>query len=185
MKRNDDILKYLSDFMTVREKQDFEKELSLSEDLRNRLDEQKAMLKGINGLADIKEESPYFQNLLPRVRGRMEKKKSAVWVPKWAYLLASSAAVVLLVINLGKFTPVDQPAKNETKVDSNAIVKTEVVDIYQNENLLNDNSLIENAETNAKSLEVGVAEISDKESIKEIIKSRIAYPVEDYLLALK
>lgn len=185
MKRNDDILKYLSDFMSESEKQDFEKELSLSEDLRNRLDEQKAMLEGINSLADIKEESPYFQNLLPRVRGRMEKKKSAVWVPRWAYLLASSAAVILIVINIGKFSPVDQPAKNETKIDSNTTAKSEVAEIYINYDMLPGSEAYENHENSAKSFEVGVEDIKNKESIKEIMKSRMVYPVEDYLLALK
>lgn len=191
MKSNDEILKYIADIMTEKEKSDFEKRVEQSEDLKNELRKYQNSLKEVSTLADINEESAYFQNLLPRVRTRLDKEKKFKWSPKFAYLVTTATAILLIVINIGKFGPDKGQIKQEAAVENQANVNKSVEiqnvqDLYKN---YNDASGTEIAETARKqsdvSFEVGVGNIADKESIKEIVTSRISYPLEDYLVALR
>jgi hypothetical protein len=187
MKNNDEILKYLADMMTETEKSGFEKRVSQSEDLKSELERHQNSLKELNAFADIKEESPYFQNLLPRVRARMEKEKKLKWIPRLGYLVPTFTAILLIVINIGKFSPVKEQVQMGA-VSENTVPETTSVgnsDLYSSYNLVSGNDALDQNKKENTTFEVGVSEIASKESIKEVAKARISYPVEEYLLALR
>ncbi len=186
MKRNDEILRYLSDLMSEGEKNKFESELSSSEELRAEFELLKSRLDGLKNDSEISSDSPYFQNLLPRVRVRIEKKKKLKWVPRLAYIVPTATAVILLAINTGKFLPDGSKAAADTNITaSKTEVKTEGSHYYPDYNLSTNWEYAESVKGSSVSFEVGISEISNKESLKNIAKERIAYPVEDYLLALR
>jgi hypothetical protein len=186
MKRNDDILRYLSDFMSEKEKLEFEKELSFSEELRNQVAQKKSILEKMNALTDIKEDSPYFQNLLPRVRAKIEKKKSTVWVPRWAYLLVSTTAVILIVVNISRFgTGIENGSKK-------TIQEKQAEPVYIEYSLNNDNvvksdiELVNAENTDKVNFEIGISQLSNtnKESLKELSKyQRIMWNVDNNSVA--
>lgn len=185
MERNDDILKYLSDMMTEIEKTDFENRLLQSEDLKNAFEKYKNTLSELNSISDIKADSPYFQNLLPRVRSRMSKKTGIRWIPKLAYLIPTATAIVLIFINIGRFTPEQVQIKKDAAVENKSTEKSDMQELYNDYNMVSGSDMLETDKKAAISFEVGVSDVANKESMKEILKTRIAYPVEDYLLALK
>lgn len=186
MKSNDEILKYLSDLMTEAEKTAFEKKLALSDEMQNELAKYKNILNSIGLPDETAADSPYFQNLLPRVRARIEKQKGRQWLPRFAYLIPTAAAVILILMNTGKFTNsnVSEPKKSNT-------VSTPATSI-ESEAILTDQRVITDMETYSIgkkeniSFEVGISHIADKGNIKEIVNDQMKIPyMEDYLLALK
>lgn len=190
MKRDDMILKYLADLMTETEKNDFEKELSLSEELRKDLAKQKDLLGSLNGLADVKEDSPYFQNLLPNVRAKLEKRKRTVWVSRFAYLIPTATAVILIVMNIGRFSPDNslqnkEVNKSETASKSNldATALTKLTNEY---NVKSDIELAGTKKGNNISFEVGIGYLSgsNEESIKELANyQRTMQNIDENILA--
>ena len=186
MKRNDEILRYLSDLMSGGEKEKFESELSSSEELRAEFELLKSRLEGLKNVSEISSDSPYFQNLLPRVRTRIEKKKKLKWIPRLAYIVPTATAVILLAINTGKFLPDgNQMPADTNKSASKTDVKTENNGYYPNYNFSTNWEYAESVKGSSVNFEVGISEVSNKESLKDIAKERFAYPVEDYLVALR
>jgi anti-sigma-K factor RskA len=191
MKSNDEILKYIAGIMTEKEKSDFEERAARSEELNNELRKYQNSMSELNALADIKEESPYFQNLLPRVRTRLDKEKKLKWSPKFAYLVTTATAILLIVINIGRFSPEKGQMKQEAAVENQVSVnKTaevqNVQDLYKKYIDAWSTEIIETANKQSNvSFEVGVGDVAGKESIKEVVTSRISYPLEDYLVALR
>lgn len=187
MKRNEEILRYLSDLMSGEEKKKFESELSSSEELRNEFELYTSKLGGLKELAEIKEDSPYFQNLLPRVRTRIEKEKKLKWIPRLAYIVPTATAVILLAINTGKFLPEgERKPADSNNTASVTELKNDNNHYYPDYNFSTNWEYAESVKGNNVSFEVGISEVStNKESLKDIAKDRMAYPYEDYLLALR
>jgi len=186
MKRNDDILRYLSDFMSEKERLEFEKELSFSEELRNQVAEKKSILENMNAIADIKEDSPYFQNLLPRVRAKVEKKKSVMWVPRWAYLLVSSTAVILIVVNISRFGTGNENSAKKS-VQEKQSEPTYIEYSLNNDNVVkSDIDLVNTDNTDKVNFEIGISQLSNtnKESLKELSKyQRIMWNIDNNSVA--
>ncbi|MGE5409794.1 MAG: hypothetical protein ACM3MI_02450 [Clostridiales bacterium] len=100
MKKNEDILRYLSGLMSEVEKEKFESELNHSEVLKNDYAKQISLLNRAKELEeDLSANSPYFNNLLPRVRQRMEKKKRFGLYPRFAFALPVAAIIAYFIIN--------------------------------------------------------------------------------------
>jgi hypothetical protein len=100
MKNNDKkILKYLSEFMTDAEKDEFERELKSNEALHFRYEELK---NNIKVFADTSIEhnlnENYFNSLLPKVRNRLDEKTSGSKKPAIISALASAAAVIIFIV---------------------------------------------------------------------------------------
>jgi len=94
------ILKYLSDLMEEGEKTQFEEQLKTDTKLKEEFDQFENSLNKLNSLAEIQNDSSYFNNLVPIVRNRIEVKKQKrkiVWVP------AISFAVTLLIFFMLQF----------------------------------------------------------------------------------
>ena len=192
MKRNDEILKYLSDLMNDKEKAEFEREISLSDDLGKEVEKYQSLLGQIKFNADIKEDSPYFQNLLPRVREKIGKGKVKRLLPRAAYLVPTLTAVALIIINIGKFTPEKAPVNNTGSV--NTVKKTEVKTAEKgDEQYLNaDYSVLANleyidaAKSEPISFEVGLKGNANQETIQKLADRSFVIPyMEDYFLASK
>ncbi|MDP4192552.1 MAG: hypothetical protein Q8858_13380 [Bacteroidota bacterium] len=100
MKTNEDILRYLSGLMSEVEKEKFELELNHSEVLKKEFEKQISLLNKAKVLEeDLSANSPYFNNLLPRVRQRMEKKKRFGLYPRFAFALPIAAVIAYFIIN--------------------------------------------------------------------------------------
>lgn len=101
MKKNDErILKYLSDLMNEKEKSNFEKELTNSEELKSNYDSIINHLEVANISKFVNVNEMYFTNILPRVRERLEKKKKSYSWKSVYYLTPTAAAVVILSLFL-------------------------------------------------------------------------------------
>lgn len=193
MKRNDEILKYLSDLMNDKEKAEFEKEVSLSDDLRMEVENYKSILGQLKLNADIKEDSPYFQNLLPRVREKLGKGKIKRLMPRAAYLVPTLTAVALIIINIGKFTPEKTQVKNNSNIN-NIVQSTEIKTAEKGElqELNSDYSVLANleyidaAKSEPISFEVGLKGNASQETIQKLADRSFVIPyMEDYFLASK
>jgi len=186
MKRDDLIFRYLSDLMTEAEKIEFEKELSKSGELKDELKKEENLLESINSCADIKSDSAYFQNLLPRVREKLEKKKRIKLAAKFAYLIPVSAALILILLNTGKFlneTPKTAGAEISAEIKSSDT--TDAQYLMKKFNIASVKEIPEFSKNEGISFEVGVSDIAAKEAIKEVAKKRFSVSINDYLLAIR
>jgi len=96
MKNNEKILRYLSDLMSVDEKELFLKELENSQELKSLLSKTQNNLDKIKQLGDVKLNKTYSANLLPHARTKIENKnKSFLWF-KPAYV-----PVLLIILFIG------------------------------------------------------------------------------------
>lgn len=101
MKKNDErILKYLSELMNEKEKSNFEKELTSSEELKSNYESIINHLEVANISKYVTINEMYFTNVLPRVRERLEKKKKSYSWKSVYYLTPTAAAVVILSLFL-------------------------------------------------------------------------------------
>lgn len=100
MKANERVLKYLAGTMQENEKHEFESELKESELLQKELERQKEILTQLrNTQESAAESSVYFNNLLPNVKQRLEKKKKFRLVPGFAYALPVAAVIAYFILN--------------------------------------------------------------------------------------
>lgn len=97
MKTDERLLKYFSGLMSESEKAVFEKELSGSEVLRREADSFRQMMAEFKGASEYSS-SHYFNTILPRVRERIDRKKSPALRLKIAYGLSAAAIIALLFI---------------------------------------------------------------------------------------
>ena len=186
MKSKDEILKYLSELMTENEKASFEKELASSDELKNELARYKNFLSGLNISNEIPDDSHYFQNLLPKVRMKLDKQKSRKWIPQFGYLIPTATAVFLILMNTGKFNDNKKAEQADKKTDSSLVVNSNSENIESDNQLVTDFETYELEKKQSISFEVGIKDISNKEHIKEMIEDQPKIPyMEDYLLALK
>lgn len=97
MKKNKEkILKYLSHLMKDDERILFEKELSLSSELKNEFDEINHQLDELKFKDHPQMNDLYFANLIPKINQKLEKRSKA---KKYAglYYLAPTLSVVLII----------------------------------------------------------------------------------------
>jgi hypothetical protein len=186
MKSNDEILKYLSDLMTEKEKSAFEIKLASSEELQNELAKHKNILGSFNLPDESEDGSFYFQNILPRVRAKIEKRKGRQWVPRFAYLIPTVTAVILILLNTGKFTDEKAPEPKTSNTDNVQVTNIDNESILADQRIITDMKTYGIGKKESISFEVGLSSITNKENIKEIANEQLKIPyMEDYLLALK
>jgi len=189
MKKNDEILKYLSGMMNDTEKSDFENKMSASADLQNDFAKLNNKLAEICSLKDIKEDSPYFQNLLPRVRQKIEKRAIRKLYPQFAYLLPTAAAVFLILFNTVKYAPSHASVNNinntQTSAEVNASASdTDLSEVYNEYNPIPENTLTEEQGVDHLSFKVGVSGLINRENIQELIDTHFNIPyLEEFMLA--
>lgn len=98
MKNNDKILRYIAEDMSGEEKLRFEKELEDSPQLKRRFEKTVAELNRFKtAAADVEVDETYFNNLIPRVVDRVEKKKKRGFVLGLSFGGAIAAVLVLFV----------------------------------------------------------------------------------------
>ncbi len=95
-KNNEEIIKYLSGSMNESERKRFEEKLETSEELDLEFQNTLETISGLN-LKNIEADETYFNNLVPRVRQRLEKEKKFS-LRKKIYYLAPALSIVLLVV---------------------------------------------------------------------------------------
>lgn len=137
MNNKDTILKYLSDLMDDKEKNQFEEKLKSDNDLRQEFERVQNNLEQFSISSEHDSDSAYFNNLVPKVRARMESKKK-----KRNLVLAPviSLGVTLVLIFMLQFPSTNQQSLFELDI-SNADL-SEIVsqsDSFDVENLLGTN----------------------------------------------
>ena len=118
-KINEEIVKYISGFMSVSEIENFEKKLLSSQELNEQYEEAKKVLADLKIDGNEVDEN-YFTNLVPRIRNRLASKKKS-FLRKRIYYLAPAFTVILLVV---LFFP---RAKSNSVFDNNYKELAEVV----------------------------------------------------------
>lgn len=107
----DDIFRFLGGLMSDEEKISFEERLNKSPMLQKEFNDVKNILREFKENDSIEVKEDYFNNILPRFREKLEKKKSFTLVPKYA---AGFAIVILLALTAIFIL-------NEKEVDESAI----------------------------------------------------------------
>jgi len=99
---NEKVLRYLAGLMDKNERMIFEDELLKSAELKEKLTEARERLMKLK--VDVGEEpgERYFNNLLPRVRRKIEKKSKSRFAEKIYYLVPYGAAAVIGLLFLFK-----------------------------------------------------------------------------------
>ena len=187
MKNKDDILKYLSDLMNEDEKASFEKELASSDELRSELARYKDFLCGLNISNEIQDDSHYFQNLLPRVRIKLDKQKNKRWIPRFAYLIPTATAVFLILMNTGKFIDNNKPGQADKKLlVQTPVEKNEVSELLSEKLLVEQVGTVDIRKSREISFEVGISGVANSETLKTIADKNFNISfMDEYILASK
>lgn len=88
------ILRYLSQLMDEKEKNEFELEINTNTQLSNEFDLLKAKLNELN-VSNVEFDERYFNALLPKIKNRIEKPAKSKLLPRLAYGLPTLAVVIL------------------------------------------------------------------------------------------
>ncbi len=88
------ILRYLSQLMDEKEKNEFELEIKTNTQLSNEFDLLKAKLNELN-VSNVEFDERYFNALLPKIKNRIEKPAKSKLLPRLAYGLPTLAVVIL------------------------------------------------------------------------------------------
>ncbi len=126
MKNNETILKYLSGLMDETEKTRFEKELENSSVLYDEYAKIKQHLGNLKNAGEAKVNSSYFNNLLPNVRERIERKKKYRYLRRTVYAVPALAALLVMFLMYspnknGDVSITDMVNDIVTKVDQNEV----------------------------------------------------------------
>jgi hypothetical protein len=96
MNDKEKILKYLSNLLSENEKEKFEKEISESTELRAEIEKIKNNLNKIKSLGNVDLDTSYFNNLLPKVRERIEQKSKKKAINPLLLMPTTAALIVVL-----------------------------------------------------------------------------------------
>lgn len=131
-KINDEILKYLSGMMSDSEMKLFEEKLKISEELNSQLNCVREVLAEFD-IKNINADETYFNNLVPRIRQRMDSGKKYHLRKKLYYLVPALTIILLAIVfyprnnnNLGN------NLHELAEVVVNNIDDSEVTDKYSN-----------------------------------------------------
>ena len=98
MKANDKIILYVDGQMNDDERAAFEKDLLNSSALRDELESYKKFLLSLKELKEVNPEEEYFIQMIPKLRGRIEERKKAKYIPKLALSFTTITAVTVVLI---------------------------------------------------------------------------------------
>ena len=134
-KINEEILKYLSGMMDASEIKLFEEKLGNSEELRIQVDNVKETLGNLD-VKNVELSDAYFNNLLPRVRQRLENEKKSYIFKKLYYLAPALTIVLLVVLFYPRSNSINEYNYQDlAQVVVNNINDTDVADNYMSDNL--------------------------------------------------
>jgi len=140
MKNNDTILKYLLHDLTPDDKNDFEKLLEDSNDLKIELEETRKLLNNIDNLKSIQLDDSYFNNLIPKVHEKMNQKNS--FTTSLNFKLAFSAVFSIFII----FVMFSYQGSSKTKYSFDNLLQdvaiNEITTDYEINSLLDENVLV-------------------------------------------
>lgn len=97
-KNNEQILKYLSGLMNESEKTQFENELQKSQVLKNEYEEIQKHLAEMIELKSASLNETYFNNLLPKVKERINSKEKIILYKRLYYLVPVTAALLITIM---------------------------------------------------------------------------------------
>ena len=99
MKTNDEkILKYLSENVSSTEKREIEKEIESSKELSEEFTRMQKVFSDLKNDSKVETEIGYFNNLLPRVREKLDSRKKIFTIQRLAFSIP--VAALLFVISL-------------------------------------------------------------------------------------
>jgi hypothetical protein len=131
---DDRIILYLDGQLSEKDKLDFENELKENDELKSQMEKYKSFFSSINSLKNIEIDEVYFANNIPRFRGKLDKKRKFVLVPKFSLILSTAVAVFLiffLILNNNK-TETSTKSLNTLVKNANQNEMQAVFDTYTN-----------------------------------------------------
>ncbi|MDR3628637.1 MAG: hypothetical protein P4L45_17460 [Ignavibacteriaceae bacterium] len=133
MKNSDKIILYLDGQMSAEEKTAFEEELNNSQPLRDELKLLTDFNSGIKGMKNIPVEEDYFVQMVPKFRGRAERKKKFRLFPGIAYSVTTATAVFIVM-----FFVMNNNTKNDNIAVQNNTSKIVNIEPVQDASALSD-----------------------------------------------
>lgn len=132
---NDEILKYLTGMMDAPEVKIFEKKLNDSDELKIQVENIKNTIANLD-MKNVELSDAYFNNLLPRVRQRIENERK-FYIFKKLYYLAPALTIILLVVLFypHNYNTNEYNYQDLAQVVVNNINDTDVADKYVSDNL--------------------------------------------------
>ncbi len=103
MSNRDRILEYLSDVMAAGERERFDEELKSSGELRREFDMIKRTLKNVGYSSDTEVDINYFNNLIPRMRNRLNRKSKSAFSRNHKHAMA--LGIIVVIVSLVIFAP--------------------------------------------------------------------------------
>lgn len=138
MKRIDEIiLKYFAGLMNREEQDRFESELKNDSELKERFIELENRFNNLRSINVSEINDPYFENLIPKIRGKISSKKQYSIFNKYSLAIPVAAVVLVLFMIIPFYNNefIDQPVSLAEEIIKN-INDYEIAD-----NLINDYSL--------------------------------------------
>lgn len=126
MNKDEQIRKYLDGELTGKELEKFQTEINNSTELKRLIDSYTNTLNQIKKLENDDIENPYFINILPRFRRKIEKKRYLKLKPSFAF--GSVALVLIAVITIFIFTNNEESLTDENIITNE--INSEELDSY-------------------------------------------------------
>lgn len=126
-KVNNDILRYLSGLMNQREIKFFEERLKSSKDFKREYDATILKMKEISNVKDTQTDERYFNDLLPKIRIKLEKEESSYSFRNIYYVVPAAALIIIAIFLLPKSSSVLQ--------DQHQVVAQEVMNHLSDEDV--------------------------------------------------
>ena len=101
MKSNKEkVIKFLSGLMTEEEKKEFETELNSSPELKLLLEKYSNNMSELKMLSEVKVDESYFNTLIPKMREKLEVKKSRPLIYRFAPAIPALTLSIFILVNI-------------------------------------------------------------------------------------
>lgn len=126
MNNEEKIFKYIDDQFSQEEKDAFEKELSISPELKKEYEVFLKIKNEFKSVKDLKTDENYSSTIIPRVRERLEKKKKLLVYKNLGYAFS---VALLLFITFIIYNPLKNEGFNDIEEFTQSLSETEKYDV--------------------------------------------------------
>jgi hypothetical protein len=134
MNNKDKIILYLDNQLNTRGKEQFEKDLKNSPELRQELESYKKFLENLKLMNIHSADESYFINNIPLFREKLAN-KNKIWIQKKIIYASSALVIVLLALSLFLFRNTESVIGEGKNLAADEVQLMDLADIYGNSEL--------------------------------------------------
>lgn len=178
MNNKDTILKYLSDLMDDKEKREFEDELKNNSVLKEEYDKYSRGISNFVEDTQVEEDSAYFNNLVPKIKAKLDKKKKSrtyIFAPVLSFGIAVLMLLLLSFPSNKNYSSIDDYADLDISEALAGTDNEELEDLFER-NFISDYTFYHTGDFTSN------FEITDEELFYDNIQLDEKYPEYDYEL---